>query len=138
MRKTIQTACDRHGVVSENRYRDRHEIAMAKARAHGKTVEVHERRDPVQAFVNDGTWRIFCECGDAPAAHPKWSETRCFDCGAVHTRTVFPADVTGIEAALVLRPMSDNRFWDPGETAADLRAQNRSHGLPGRPGEERP
>lgn len=96
---------------------------------------------PMTAAINHGTWVARCACGapgvpspgcvvflDAPLG---W----CVRCGNAAAsgcwRPVLlpPADErAAIEAVLACRPDIATRNWAPGETVADLVAENAAHG----------
>ena len=91
---------------------------------------------PVDAYVNRGRWIAECECGGAEIVDPI---TRLFMCASCFNldhkhrwRLVALPDATTsqvIEAALVMRPELRTRNWRPGESVADLIAQNVENGL---------
>lgn len=63
----------------------------------------------------------------------------CCSCGneAVEGQRIsiaFAVPPPAIEAALEVRPEAHTRNWNAGESIADLRAENRAHGIPDRPG----
>lgn len=93
----------------------------------------------IKAEVNHGRWVGRCTfCSSAQVVSP--SDPRFLCAGAdgcanaeargAFVRIVFPpaAECAAIEAALVCRPR-ENRNWTHGETAANLRKENRAHGL---------
>lgn len=99
--------------------------------------------DPLVARVNHGAWIASCPCGaegapspgmlvfvDAPIA---W----CVRCENAATHGAWrpvvlppPDERDAIEAMLAARPDSATRNWAPGESVADLAAENVAHGLP--------
>lgn len=80
------------------------------------------------AYVGAGTWRIRCECGEAPSTHPEWKIACCSGCGWVYQDVVFPAQILEIERILLLRANYAHRNWLPLETVDDLKAQNIARG----------
>jgi hypothetical protein len=86
--------------------------------------------DPVQARIECGRWLASCPaCGgyiDVDPAEPVWL---CVTCGGMKLRSgvsqvLFPENREEIENILLERARIVDRNWLPGETAADLRAQN--------------
>jgi hypothetical protein len=59
--------------------------------------------------------------------------SNCFNgtVGGLWRRVELPGEMSQIEAALLVRPVPNNRNWRPGETVEDLIAENIEHGLPG-------
>jgi len=53
---------------------------------------------------------------------------RCWDCGA-GADIVWPSNLEDIERLLMMRPDPIARNWFPGETLADLLAENIRHGI---------
>lgn len=103
---------------------------IAGLRAAGYTeLAVHEDTEPRYARVDLGRWIIDCACGAGNAAHPDWQGSACPACGAIHRRVIFPDDREAIEAVLEERSRPGNKFWKPGETVADLVAENINHGV---------
>jgi hypothetical protein len=99
--------------------------------------------EPLVARVNHGVWIASCPCGargtPAPGgvvftATPLVCCARCGNQAAGRGwRTVALPDTPTryrIEAILLCRPNAGDRNWEPGETLADLLAQNRDHGDP--------
>ncbi len=90
------------------------------------------------ARVNWNRWIV--ECPDCHNAEFGWADEPIFMCthcwnaavGGRWRRVVFPdgAERGRIEAALLARPVVNNRNWEPGESVGRLRAENRRHGLP--------
>jgi hypothetical protein len=86
----------------------------------------------VYAEVNQGRWVVVCECGAAQLASKTDPRFFCIGClnetNACKWRPViFPADVPGIEAALLPRPTTNANAL-PGETVTDLLAENEVNG----------
>lgn len=85
---------------------------------------------PLVGRIDAGRWLGDCACGDAPVIDPEWGLACCLTCGAVYTTTiVLPSNGAALEAALVARPAMATRFWVPGETVADLQAENAARGV---------
>lgn len=87
---------------------------------------------PVPAFVAQGKWVVDCpDCGRNRSM--VWVNDLIYMCPACwnagtggHWRpVVMPSDAADIEAALLARPLPQSRNMVPGETAADLRHENR-------------
>lgn len=72
----------------------------------GRTID-----EPVPARIDGGAWLISCECGNAPLTDPDpaWRVARCFQCGNVYTRVIFPADYAAIETEMLKRPKPTTR-----------------------------
>lgn len=85
---------------------------------------------PLLAYVNHGYWRVKCECGSTEFAWEEgWFMCRsCYNGGHKHQyrKAVFPENRAEIEALLAVRPLQ-NRNWYPGETLAQLEAENQEH-----------
>lgn len=93
------------------------------------------KADALLARVNHNRWIV--DCPDCNGAEFVWLDQlvmMCQSCwnssvGGKWRRVRIPADVQQIEAALEKRHAPQNRNWEPGETVADLKADNRAHGL---------
>ena len=100
---------------------------------------------PVFAFVAasaivgyrkmSGRWMATCECGGCEVVDQKTPIFMCCSCfneadGRQYRRVLFPVEMEEIEAILSERP-GDKRFWRPGETLDQLRAENESLGVAG-------
>lgn len=113
------------------------------------TPHLHWGRQDVQPFLptamsneqtfarcEQGRWIVDCPyCAGAQFAARDDPRFFCVSClneraGARWLRVVWPKDVGGIEAVLRER-LTENANWVPGETVADLRAENTEHGLGG-------
>lgn len=92
-------------------------------------VRPHEVSKEIVARCDHGRWVGDCGCGSGVAASPEWSLACCFSCGAIYRRIVFPKDRAAIVAALAARPAIENQNWLPGETVAQLLAENAAHGI---------
>jgi len=117
-----------HGVRSEAEYR---RTAKAFLLRHGVKPMLVERDDRPTAYISDGRWVIDCDCGNGPSGSPDWGIAICYECGSVY-RPLFPVDLTDVEMVLLARPRASNRHYHPDrESIADLRRENRAHGLGG-------
>jgi len=85
---------------------------------------------PVKARVNHGRWIVDCACGGAELAFDEglFMCQACMNGGHKHKyrHLVFPKNRPLIEAALIQRP-EPNRNWWPGESLAQLKAENSQH-----------
>jgi hypothetical protein len=94
--------------------------------------------EPLPAIVNSNRWIVECpDCNGAEMAWKQWPLFVCATCwnGAAEVpytfRPVrFPEYETAIERVLMARPVPATRNWLPGESVADLEAENAAHGLP--------
>jgi hypothetical protein len=82
---------------------------------------------PIPAVVNWGSWIVRCPCGAGAKTAPTIRIACCTECGTVHRRVTFPADVDAIAAALLARPTRPTQNWEPHETIADLVRENEAH-----------
>ena len=126
MDKTIKTAIEVHQVRDAIAYELAQVAAIAKLQRYGHEVKVHDS-GKVKARIEGGFWISDCECKAGNAVHPEWPRARCFACGAVHL-VKFPKAQNEIEALLLARPQTA-RYWAPGETVSDLRAENKRNGV---------
>jgi len=98
---------------------------------------------PATAAILGNRWAARCPEPGCGGAEFLWVEgpaqMLCAACwnagiGGAWRPVLFPdeADFTAIEDALAARPLPQQRNWEPaqGETAADLRRENRERGLP--------
>lgn len=96
----------------------------------------------VAAYVNHGRWVADCPtpgCGGALCLSRQASLFLCPQCwnaanGGQWMAVTFPAAKQQIEALLLRRPAADDwtapaRNWRPGESTAQLRAENAARGL---------
>ncbi len=93
------------------------------------------------ARVNHGRWIADCPATDCYAALRVHGETAVCDCrddnvcdhpAIPHDLVVmveWPPDADEITRILDLRPKRANRNWYPGETLADVKAENVSNGV---------
>lgn len=104
---------------------------------------------PLAARVNHGMWIASCPCGTLGAPAPGltvWLSIPwgwCIRCGNREARGRWrpvalptPDERAAIEAVLNERTEIQTRNWEPGETVADLAADNAAHDLE-RPSEAR-
>lgn len=91
---------------------------------------------PAYARVNHGRWIIDCPfgCGGAEMLDDSRPTFFCCECrnAATYHRpvvVVVPDNREFIEAVLLRRPEYPTRNWRPGETIADLEAENTARGL---------
>lgn len=111
-------------------------VKAARRGVLGLTMDVDDAA-VVHAYVNHNRWIV--DCPDCRAAVYIWLDAPamlCSECwnasiGGKYRRVILPKDVAGIAAALMERPLPQNRNWRPGETVAMLRADNQQHGLGG-------
>ena len=91
---------------------------------------------PMDAYINHGRW--VAECGNCETAVVVDDGDLFFWCprcgsGDVWTPIALPSDRSDIEAQLLRRNgwrgTGKTRNWVPGETVADLIAENRAHGI---------
>jgi hypothetical protein len=101
-------------------------------------IHAHNGKEmTVEAFVNDGRWLVKCPmdgCGGAQLASrkdPRFYCNECLNAGALGywLRVTWPDDADEIEEVLRHRPLTTQQNWRPGETVADLRAENDEHGV---------
>lgn len=95
--------------------------------------------EPVLAFVDGSRWLARCPntvCGGAERVNFETGLFFCCECRNAHVghdylRVTFPSQKQRdqIEAMLLQRADWRVRAWRPGETIADLKAQNREHGI---------
>lgn len=121
---------EQHNARSPRELRERHEhFLRLRKQKRGVDTVPHDVAEPISARVNHGQWVLMCSCGAGVLTHPAWRVGRCFSCGAVYTDVVFPDDVAAVEAALVRRPLMENRNWVPGETAEGLQQESLDNGV---------
>lgn len=86
----------------------------------------------VEAYVNHGRWVVECpDCAGAQLASLSDPRFMCNCCGnagvgGAWRPVIWPKARQGIEDLLEVRP-PENQNWRPGETAKQLRAENRAH-----------
>lgn len=89
------------------------------------------RPAPALAYVNHGRWVADCPspgCGGAMLVL-KGGEFLCGTCfnaaiGGEYRPIEWPAEAAQIEALLIGRPLAVHMNWNPGETLAQLEAEN--------------
>lgn len=89
------------------------------------------------AYVNHGRWVADCPsgCGGAMLLDPE-IPFMCGECFNVELdgrwrQIEWPKERAAIEAVLERRRLGINRNWNPGESVADLQAENQEHGVGG-------
>jgi hypothetical protein len=90
--------------------------------------------EPLPARVYRGQWIVDCTCNGAAYVWLDVPLTWCACCGNRYCggrwrRVALPPERAAIERMLLLRPDAANRNWQPGETVADLVAENAAHGV---------
>lgn len=128
MYKHLLTPREHHEVKSVEEYRRLHALKIAGKQSRGQRVDVHEVTEPFTARVEAGSWLFDCDCGAGVSTDPEWKMACCFSCGAVYMNVIFPEDAAAIERLLVARPQK-NRYWLPGETLEQVRADNVANGV---------
>ncbi len=98
--------------------------------------DVNTTVEPRKVRVHKGRWVIDCPCWGAQYACRTDHRHFCPDCcnrdaGGGWVPVIWPApfEVELIEALLLARPDPATRNWIPGESAADLQAENVEHGI---------
>jgi len=84
------------------------------------------------AYMNWGRWVVPCPRPGCTSAMQVELGQRAFQCGGMDScgmvaEIVWPVDADAITRALQVRPLPRTRNWVPGETLADLVAENREH-----------
>jgi hypothetical protein len=101
-----------------------HAMKLAKA---GMVRPLGKNPTPVYAYVNHGRWIVHCVCNGAELLDGK--TMLCGSCGMTSpVKLPGPKTREKIEAALARRPVLYQN-WVPGETPAELWAQNIEQGL---------
>ena len=93
--------------------------------------------EALPVYVNHGRWVVDCpNCNSAQLASRSDRRFWCVDCRNVWVQgkwvmVTWPsaADEAAIESVLDRRPHARNANWRPGESVADLIAENTAHGL---------
>ncbi len=85
---------------------------------------------PLLAYINHGRWLADCECKGAELVFDEGLLV-CLSCfnkahGYQPRRVAFPEERLAIEALLERRPL-ENQNWRPGESLAQLQAENDAH-----------
>jgi hypothetical protein len=98
-------------------------------------TEIDEQAKPAVAYVNWGRWVADCPCGCGGAELVEPDQpfmcASCWNRGGAWLPVAWPAERAQIERTLVERSDARTRNWHPRESVADLRHENRSHGLGG-------
>jgi len=120
-----------HGVSTPEGYRALQTAALAAlaTRHLRRAAQPWICLAPRTVYVAMGKWLLRCVCGNAPAVDPEWRLACCLECGAIFEHVDVPDDWRAIEAALHKRPATRTQAWVPGETVADLEAENAAHGV---------
>lgn len=110
---------------------------LARAARHAQRDQRQVRPDPrtLVVHVSEGRWAADCPgCGAGIAIHPEWTSAPCLGdgCYRVYASIAVPSDWREIEAVLDRRDRI-NQNMRPGETVADLEAENAANGVLGRP-----
>ena len=119
-----------HGVLTAEEYEKIHKAHMQtlqRARPALQFPDPHDAESGAVVHVSGGKWVVYCECNNAPSAHPEWGVARCLDCGAVYRELKWPEHLKELQALLVQRP-TINRHWTPAETLEDVRDENKRRG----------
>ena len=90
--------------------------------------------EPLQPRINHGRWIV--DCPFCPSAE-LMNESGLFMCqscwninnGRAYHNVAKPNNRIKVERALLKRPEQENRNWKPGETVAQLLAENIEHGV---------
>lgn len=96
--------------------------------------------EAVEVYINEGRWIAGCpDCNGAQLAAREDKRFMCNECaniavGGLWRPVVWPQAVAAIEEVLEVRE-DTNANWLPGETVADLLAENVEHGLGDLPAE---
>lgn len=97
--------------------------------------------DPLPAEVRHGVWIALCPCGQIRegvyGGGVVWVDRPYVWCPLCRNKAtgrrwrpvVLPAERMAIEAVLSVRPDAETQNWQPGESVADLLADNAAHGL---------
>lgn len=107
-------------------------IVYATQNRMGMTPQYAPEGQPVrqvQAHINFGRWGVQCpDCPGHEDADPAEPVFFCLSCGndGYFCQVIFPENRAEIESILLARPIQ-NRNWEPGETLADLQADNDQH-----------
>lgn len=83
----------------------------------------------LSAYINDSRWVADCSCGSGLSVDADTAKAYCFGCGKRFVAISIPANRAAIEDLLLVRPNRHNRNWVPGETEADLAAENTREGV---------
>lgn len=105
-------------------------VAAAKQMAPPPSLDQVAEGEPLAARVCHGWWIV--DCPDCRGADFVWTDRPlqwCGSCGNAAVggrwrRVVVPEGRSEIEAALLARPDQTTQNWEPGESVADLLAEN--------------
>ena len=98
-------------------------------------ASVGPKSTAIYAVANHGRWIAECpDCKGAQLTSPDDRRFMCVECGNAGVGgqwrpVVWPKDHAAISALLDARPAERARNWLPGETGADLRAENKRQGI---------
>lgn len=109
-------------------------IDLYRLRGASVPEPVDEVQGSVEASVNHGRWIVESYCANAQLVDNEDPRFFCINCGNDDNGgkwygVVFPAELTAIEDALVVRPL-ENRNWTPAETVEQLHTENIARQLP--------
>jgi len=89
----------------------------------------------IHAAANHGRWVVECpDCCGAQFACPDDRRFMCNNCanalvGGLWRPVIWPKDRAKIDELLMLRPDPKTRHWIPGESVANLKAENKANGV---------
>jgi hypothetical protein len=89
--------------------------------------KTHRNRKPVLAYINHGRWLADCVCNGGELVS-EGEDMLCGSCGTISPVT-FPDGKDEIERLLLLRVSPIYRHWRPGESEAEILAQNIDNGI---------
>jgi hypothetical protein len=105
-------------------------------------AELDDTASPAEAEVNHGRWIWHCACRSGTDEVPRGGGVVFVDdpvgwCPRCRNEDVagrwrplrLPAERTSIERVLAMRPEPESRNWWPGETVAELVAENADNGI---------
>jgi len=123
----LRGAMSLHEVANEGQCQMRYEQALAKiVLADPDTWRVQRTYEtPLDVEANHGVWLVKCpevQCDSGITGERDWANGRCFACGCKVTFN-WPDAFDTIELLLVRR-RAKNQNWLPGESVADLQAEN--------------
>lgn len=134
----ILTAAQTRRVTSGDQYR-RYLLgfageALLALDRQASEVAIETGGDAVPALVNHGVWKVACPSAGCPGAIDALEGWGFFCpyclCGDGLVRPVtWPEERAEIEVLLNARPVPATRNWKPGETVAQLQAENERLGL---------
>ena len=89
----------------------------------------------LHAEANHGRWIVVCpDCAGAQFACPDDRRFMCNECanaavGGFWRPVIWPKERAKIDELLMLRPDPKTRHWVPGESVANLKAENKANGV---------